>query len=59
VGSDQPLPVAALARRCAGDPLPARLTAGADLHRFVAGAPTITDATAQDSPAPPPELFRR
>jgi spermidine synthase len=59
VGSDQPLPVAALARRCAGDPLPARLTAGADLHRFVAGAPPITDATAQDSPAPPPELFGR
>jgi spermidine synthase len=59
VGSAQPLPVDALARRCAGDPAPARVTAGAPLARFVAGAVPVTDATAQDSPAPPPDLFRR
>lgn len=59
VGSARPLPVAALARRCAGDPVPSRLTSGAALARFVAGAPAVTDATAERSPAPPPELFGR
>jgi spermidine synthase len=57
--SREPLPVEALARRCAGDPVPARLTSGAELVRFVAGAPVVTDATAAPSPAPPPELFGR
>jgi spermidine synthase len=45
LGSDQPLPAAALARAAAGDPFPARLVADQDLARFTSGAPVITDAT--------------
>jgi hypothetical protein len=46
VGSDQPLPEAALTRAVAGDPFPARLVTGEDLRRFVAGAAVVTDAAA-------------
>jgi spermidine synthase len=53
----QRLPVAGLARRAAGDPFPARLVHGSDLDRFTAGARPITDARAQPSPAPPPDIF--
>jgi hypothetical protein len=59
LGCAEPLPVGELTRRCAGDPAPARVTAGQALARFVAGAPVVTDETAQDSPAPPPGLFAR
>jgi spermidine synthase len=59
VAADVPLPTAALARRCAGDPVPARVVAGADLARWVAGAAIVTDATAVDSPEPPREVFGR
>ena len=52
-------PTAALARRCAGDPVPARVVAGADLARWAAGAAVVTDATAVDSPEPPREVFGR
>jgi spermidine synthase len=45
LGSDQPLPAAALARAAAGDPFPARLVTDPDLARFTSGAPVITDAT--------------
>jgi len=45
LGSDQPLPAAALARAAASDPFPARLVADEDLARFTSGAPVITDAT--------------
>jgi spermidine synthase len=45
LGSDQPLPEAALARAAASDPFPARLVAGQDLRRFVAGAAVVTDAS--------------
>ena len=51
------LPIAGLTRRAAGDPVPARLVAGAALDRFVAGAEPITDADAGPSPAPPPDVF--
>jgi spermidine synthase len=51
------LPVAALARRAAGDPFPGRLLPGDGLDRFIAGAKPITDARAQPSLAPPPGLF--
>ena len=44
LGSDQPLPEAALGRAAAGDPFPARLVAGDDLRRFSSGAPVVTDA---------------
>jgi spermidine synthase len=51
------LPVAGLIRRAAADPFPARVVEGAALDRFVAGARPITDAHAEPSPAPPPEVF--
>jgi spermidine synthase len=56
--TDHRLPVAELTRRTAGDPFPARLVHGDDLARFAAGAKPITDARAEPSPAPPPEVFR-
>ena len=55
--SQRDLPVAELVRRAAADPFPGRVVYGADLDRFVAGARPITDASAEPSPAPPPELF--
>jgi spermidine synthase len=58
VASAAPLPVEELARRCAGDPAAARVTAGQALTRFVAGASVVTDATARESPEPPVGLFR-
>jgi len=54
--SDAGLPVTDLTRRAA-DPFPARLLHGADVERFVGGAKPITDATAEQSPEPPPEAF--
>jgi len=56
-GSQRDLPVAELVRRTAADPFPGRVVYRADLDRFVAGARPITDASAEPSPAPPPELF--
>jgi spermidine synthase len=46
LGSDQPLPAAALGRAVAGDPFPARLVSGAELARFASGAAVVTDASA-------------
>jgi spermidine synthase len=51
------LPVAELTRRTAADPFPARVVAGDELDRFVAGARPITDADAEPSPEPPPDVF--
>ena len=48
LGSDQPLPEAALARAAAGDPFPARLVTGEDLVRFTAGAPVLRDPVLRD-----------
>ncbi|MGO9221506.1 MAG: spermidine synthase, partial [Streptosporangiaceae bacterium] len=55
--SRQELPVAALARRTAGDPFPGRLIDGEELDRFASGARPVTDALAVPSPAPPLDLF--
>jgi spermidine synthase len=55
--SDARLPIADLTRRVAADPFPARLMHGSDLDPFVGGAKPITDATAELSPLPPPEVF--
>jgi hypothetical protein len=55
--SPEPLPVDALTRRAAGDPMPGRVLSGRDLDRFTAGAKPVTDATAAPSPAAPPEAF--
>src|SRR4051812_36366852 len=59
VASDAPLPVAALVRRCAGDPMPSRVVADEELDRFTGDARAVTDAAAQPSPEPPPEVFSR
>jgi hypothetical protein len=56
-GSRRELPLAALTRRLAADPFPARLVAGAELDRFTAGAAPIVDASAEPSPPMPPEVF--
>ena len=57
VAAGHELPVAELTRRAAADPFPARVLAGDELSRFVAGVKPITDADAQPSPAPPPDVF--
>jgi spermidine synthase len=55
--SAAPLPVAGLARRCAGDPVPARVMSGDELARFVGGAAVVTDGASVASPVPPADLF--
>ncbi|MGW8379934.1 fused MFS/spermidine synthase [Streptomyces sp. ODS28] len=55
--SDGELPVAGLTRRAAGDPAHARVEHGGALRDFAAGARPVTDAAAEDSPAPPPGAF--
>lgn len=55
--ADHELPIAGLIRRAAADPFPARLVEGAALDRLVAGSRPITDAQAEPSPAPPPDVF--
>jgi len=55
--SPGPLPVDALTRRAAGDPMPGRVLHGRDLTRFTAGARPVTDAAATPSPAAPPGAF--
>ena len=59
VASDADLPLAALTRRCAGDPMPSRVVDGADLDRFVGDAPPVHDADAVASPEPPDGVFTR
>jgi len=59
VGSSRELPVALLVRRAAADPFPGRVVYGAELDRFIAGTKPITDASAEPSPSPPPDLFAR
>lgn len=53
----EPLDIAALTRRSAGDPWPARVLHGADLEAFVGDHLPLTDATATGSPVPPPGVF--
>ncbi|HZU59121.1 MAG TPA: fused MFS/spermidine synthase [Actinocrinis sp.] len=55
--SHEPLPIADLVRRAAGDPFPARVTSGEALDAWIAGAAPVTDATAVPSPEPPPGAF--
>jgi hypothetical protein len=57
VAAERALPVAELTRRAAADPFPARVLAGQDLDQFVAGTKPVTDAHAEASPAPPPDVF--
>lgn len=55
--SDCELPIAALIRRTASDPFPARVVEGEALDRFIAGSRPVTDADAEPSPQPPPDVF--
>ncbi len=57
VASSAQLPVAGLTRRCAGDPMPARVVTGPDLAAFVGTALPVSDATAVPSPEPPAGIF--
>ncbi|MDX3538308.1 fused MFS/spermidine synthase [Streptomyces sp. MB09-01] len=57
LASDAGLPVAALARRCAGDVFPARVEYGDGLVRFMKGAAPVADVDAAPSPAPPEGAF--
>ena len=51
------LPVTALTRLAAADPMPGRVLDGDDLGRFTAGAKPVTDQTARPSPVMPATLF--
>jgi SAM-dependent methyltransferase len=57
VGSDAELPIAALTRRCAGDPMPSRVVSDDELDRFVGQVAPVTDADAHPSPEPPAGIF--
>ncbi|GGU93147.1 hypothetical protein GCM10010211_69930 [Streptomyces albospinus] len=57
VASPAEIPVAALARRVAGDPFPARVEHGAALRRLIADAAPVRDADAVASPEPPDGAF--
>ncbi|MGA5561033.1 spermidine synthase [Streptomyces platensis] len=57
LASRAPLPVAALARRTAGDAFPARVEHGAALRRLIAHAAPVRDAEAVASPVPPDGAF--
>ncbi|GHE11117.1 hypothetical protein GCM10011381_23240 [Klenkia taihuensis] len=57
VASGAELPVAALTRRCAGDPMPSRVVAGEDLDAFVGTSLPVADDAAVASPEPPPGIF--
>ncbi|MGA4875778.1 spermidine synthase [Streptomyces lydicamycinicus] len=57
LASREPLPVADLARRTAGDAFPARVEHGAALRRLIADADPVRDAEAVASPVPPDGAF--
>jgi spermidine synthase len=59
VASDAELPIDDYVRRCARDPMPARVVHGADVRRFVGTALPVHDADAADSPEPPAGVFSR
>ncbi|TFV53346.1 fused MFS/spermidine synthase [Blastococcus sp. TF02A-35] len=59
VASDVELPLAALTRACARDPMPSRVVDGEDLDRFVGKVGPVSDAEAQPSPEPPAGVFGR
>jgi spermidine synthase len=59
VASDAELPIDDYVRRCARDPMPARVVHGDDLRRFVGTARPVHDLDAADSPEPPAGVFSR
>jgi spermidine synthase len=59
VASDSELPIDGYLRRCAKDPMPARVVYGGDLDRFAGTARPVHDDDAVDSPEPPDGVFSR
>jgi spermidine synthase len=59
VASDDELPIDDYVRRCARDPMPARVVHGGDLVRFAGTALPVHDADAVASPEPPEGVFSR
>jgi spermidine synthase len=59
VASDGELPIGDFLRRCARDPMPARVVHGQDLDRFAGTARPVLDAEAEPSPEPPEGVFSR
>ncbi len=59
VASDAELPIDGYVRRCARDPMPARVVHGHDLVRFAGTARPVLDAVAVASPEPPAGVFDR
>ena len=59
VASDAELPIDDYVRRCARDPMPARVVHGHDLDRFAGTARPVLDADAVASPEPPAGVFSR
>jgi spermidine synthase len=59
VASDDELPIDDYVRRCARDPMPARVVHGEDLVRFAGTALPVHDADAVASPEPPEGVFSR
>ncbi|GAA2067916.1 fused MFS/spermidine synthase [Streptomyces albiaxialis] len=57
LASHVPGPLPELARRCAADPFPARVSYGPELERFSAGAVPVGDGEAVPSPEPPDGAF--
>ena len=59
VASDGELPIAGYVRRCARDPMPARVVHDEDLERFAGTARPVHDVDAVASPEPPEGVFSR
>lgn len=58
-GSDVPFDVPGLIPRSARAIGRARVVSGDDVRDFTGGAKPVTDATAAQAPAPPPDVFKR
>jgi spermidine synthase len=58
VGSSNPLPLDWMPRLLASGPHPSKILADAELRRFIASAPVVTDATATPSPPPAKNVFQ-
>ena len=59
VASDGELPIPALVRHCAADPMPSRVVEGDELERFAGSARPVHDVDAVASPEPPEGVFAR
>jgi hypothetical protein len=58
-GSDRPFQVQPLIQRASRAIGRARVVSGEDVRDFTGGAKPVTDATAAQAPAPPPDVFKR